>query len=41
MTEAERVEMAAYVNSRNTIIAALAAFLGLSLLTNILVLLTR
>jgi serine/threonine-protein kinase len=41
VAEAERVEMAAYVNSRNTIIAALAAFLGLSILTNILVLLTR
>lgn len=37
----ERLEMAGYVNSRNTIIAALAAFLGLSVLTNILVLLTR
>ena len=41
VTESERVEMAGYVNSRNTIIAALAAFLGLSVLTNILVLLTR
>lgn len=41
MAESERVEMAGYVNSRNTIIAALAAFLGLSLLTNIVVLLTR
>ncbi len=41
VTEAERVEMAAYVNSRNTIIAALAAFLGLSVLTNLLVLLSR
>ncbi len=40
LAESERVEMAAYVNSRNTIIAALAAFLGFSLLTNILVLLT-
>ena len=39
--EAERVEMAGYINGRNTIIAALAAFLGLSILTNILVLLTR
>ncbi len=41
LAESERVEMAGYVNSRNTIIAALAAFLGLSLLTNIVVLLTR
>jgi eukaryotic-like serine/threonine-protein kinase len=41
IAEAERVEMAAYVNSRNTIIAALAAFLGLSILTNVLVMLTR
>ena len=41
VTEAERVEMAGYVNSRNTIIAALAAFLGLSLLTNILMFLTH
>ena len=41
LAESERVEMAGYINSRNTIIAALAAFLGLSLLTNILVLLTR
>ncbi len=28
LAEAERVEMAGYINSRNTIIAALAAFLG-------------
>jgi serine/threonine protein kinase len=41
LAEAERVEMAAYINSRNTIIGALAAFLGLSILTNILVMLTR
>ena len=41
LAEAERIEMAGYINSRNTIIAALAAFLGLSVLTNILVLLTR
>ncbi len=41
VAEGERLEMAGYVNSRNTIIAALAAFLGLSVLTNILVLLTR
>ena len=33
--------MAGYINGRNTIIAALAAFLGLSVLTNIVVLLTR
>jgi predicted Ser/Thr protein kinase len=41
VAEAERIEMAGYINSRNTIIAALAAFLGLSILTNIVVLLTR
>ncbi|WP_435019010.1 serine/threonine protein kinase [Tundrisphaera sp. TA3] len=41
VSESERVQMAGYVNSRNTIIAALAGFLGLSILTNILVLLTR
>ena len=41
LAESERVEMAGYINSRNTIIAALAAFLGLSILTNIVVLLTR
>ncbi len=41
VAEAERVEMAGYINSRNTIIAALAAFLGLSVLTNILMLVTR
>jgi serine/threonine-protein kinase len=41
LAEAERIEMAGYINSRNTIIGALAAFLGLSILTNILVLLTR
>ena len=38
VAEAERVEMAGYVNNRNTIIAALAAFLSLSMLTNILLL---
>ncbi len=36
VAEAERLEMAGYVNNRNTIIAALAAFLGLSVLTNVL-----
>jgi eukaryotic-like serine/threonine-protein kinase len=41
LAESERLEMAGYINSRNTIIAALAAFLGLSILTNIVVLLTR
>ena len=41
LSESERVEMAGYINSRNTIIAALAAFLGLSILTNIVVLLTH
>jgi serine/threonine-protein kinase len=41
LAEAERIEMAGYINSKNTIIAALAAFLGLSVLTNILVLLSR
>ena len=41
VAEAERVEMAGYINSRNTIIGALAAFLGLSVLTNILLLLTK
>ncbi len=41
LAESERVEMAGYINSRNTIIGALAAFLGLSVLTNLLLLLTR
>ncbi len=41
LAEAERVEMAGYVNSRNTIIGALAMLLGLSILTNILVILTK
>jgi len=41
LAESERVEMAGYINSRNTIIGALAAFLGLSVLTNILLLLTK
>lgn len=41
LAEAEREEMAGYINSRNTIIGALAGFLGLSILTNILILLTR
>ena len=36
-----RLEMAGYVNSRNAIIGALAAFLGLSVLTNLLLLLTK
>ena len=40
LAEAERVEMAGYINGKNTIIAALAAFLGLKILTNIVVLLT-
>ncbi len=39
VAQAERLEMAGYVNSRNTIIGALAAFLGLSVLTNLLLLL--
>jgi serine/threonine-protein kinase len=41
LAEEERIEMAGYINGKNTIIAALAAFLGLSILTNIVVLLTR
>jgi serine/threonine-protein kinase len=41
LAEAERIEMAGYINSRNTIIGALAALLGLSIITNILVLLSR
>ena len=41
LAEQERIEMAGYINGKNTIIAALAAFLGLSILTNIVVLLTR
>ena len=41
VAEAERTEMAGYVNNRNTIIAALAAFLGLSMLTNVLLLLNK
>ncbi len=41
VAEAERVEMAGYVNNRNTVIAALAAFLGLSMLTNVLLLLNK
>ena len=41
VAEAERVEMAGYVNNRNTIIAALAAFLGLSMLTNVLLLINK
>ncbi|CAN5768716.1 hypothetical protein BH23PLA1_BH23PLA1_07490 [soil metagenome] len=39
VTEAEREEMAAYVNSRSTIIGALAIFLGLSVVANLLLLL--
>ena len=41
VAEAERLEMAGYVNNRNTIIAALAAFLGLSVLTNVLLLFNK
>ena len=41
LAEADRVEMAAYVNNRNTVIAALAAFLGLSMLTNVLLFLNK
>jgi serine/threonine protein kinase len=41
LAEQERIEMAGYINAKNTMIAALAAFLGLSILTNIVVLLTR
>ena len=41
VAQAERVEMAGYVNTRNTIIAALAAILGLSVLTNVLLLLNK
>ncbi len=41
VAEAERIEMASYVNNRNTIIAALAAFLGVSVLTNVLLLLNK
>ena len=41
VAEAERVAMAGYVNARNTIIAALAAFLGLSMLTNVLLLINK
>ena len=41
VAEAERIEMAGYVNNRNTIIAALAAFLGLSMLTNVLLLVAK
>lgn len=39
--EAEMVEMAAYVNSRTTIIAGLAMMLTLSLITNIIMLVAR
>ncbi len=39
LAEAERQEMAGYINSRNTVIGALAAFLGLSVLANLLMLL--
>ena len=41
IAEEERVEMAALVNNRNTIIGILALLLGLSVLTNVLVLVTR
>ncbi len=41
VTESEREEMAAYVNSRNTIIGALAIFLGLSVASNLLLLVAR
>jgi serine/threonine-protein kinase len=40
-TEAEMVEMAAYVNSRTNIIAGLAILLGLSVVTNVLFLLMK
>jgi eukaryotic-like serine/threonine-protein kinase len=40
-SEAEMIEMASYINSRTNIIAALAALLGLSVVTNIVVLLMR
>ena len=40
-TEAELLEMAGYVNSRNNIIAALALLLALSVVTNVVFLVTR
>jgi serine/threonine-protein kinase len=40
-TEAEMIEMAAYVNSRTNIIAGLAILLGLSVVTNVLFLLMK
>jgi serine/threonine-protein kinase len=40
-SEAEMVEMAAYVNSRSNVIAALAILLGLSIVTNVLFLVMR
>ncbi|MBX6314559.1 MAG: serine/threonine protein kinase, partial [Isosphaeraceae bacterium] len=40
-SESEMIEMAGIVNSRNNIIAALAVILGLSVVTNIVVLLMR
>ncbi|MFO0893303.1 MAG: serine/threonine-protein kinase [Isosphaeraceae bacterium] len=40
-TEAELVEMAGYVNSRNTIIAALSMLLGLSIVSNVVCLVAR
>jgi serine/threonine-protein kinase len=41
MTEAERIELAGIVNARNNIITILAILLGLSLVSNILLLLAR
>jgi eukaryotic-like serine/threonine-protein kinase len=41
VSEGEKAEMAAYVNSRTNIIAALALILGLSVVTNLLLLLVR
>ncbi len=40
-TEAEKMEMAAVVNARSTIIAALAVLLGVSVVTNVLFLLVK
>ncbi len=41
MSESEMVEMAGYVNSRNNIIAALAVLLGLSIVSNVVMLVSR
>ena len=41
VTEAEKIEMASIVNARSTIIAALAILLGVSVVTNVLFLVTR